>query len=199
MRKFDFTRGIFLFTSILILITGFIVNPIEDAIFPVIGFFTIGSLIILDINSAKITNLSEDNPKIKTVKFLNRLSMFCIICMSIIYSFASIKESFESLTNGFFGIVLITIIMAVIGNVSPKIPFNRYSGLRLPWTIRDEETWKLAHRILGYLAFPIAILMIISALYFDYKKVAFIGITSWIAIPGIYSLIFYNKKFKALK
>lgn len=35
------------------------------------------------------------------------------------------------------------------GNLAPKLPFSRHTGLRLPWTAADEDTWIVAHRILG--------------------------------------------------
>lgn len=84
------------------------------------------------------------------------------------------------------------------GNLSPKIPFNRYLGLRLPWTIRDEETWKVAHRLVGYSSFPIAIVMFIMSFFIDGNTVGIVGVLTWVIIPGIYSYIFYYKKLKGL-
>ncbi len=54
--------------------------------------------------------------------------------------------------------------MVFIGIVSPKLPYNRHTGLRLPWTVRDEDTWKNAHRILGFISFPMVLLYIACAL-----------------------------------
>nr|WP_284693963.1 SdpI family protein [Paeniclostridium ghonii] len=87
----------------------------------------------------------------------------------------------------------------VFGNYAPKIPFNRYLGLRLPWTIRDEDTWKLAHKILGYTSFPIAIIMFIASFFFKIETVSTICVLSWIIIPGLYSFIFYYKKMKGIQ
>ena len=86
-------------------------------------------------------------------------------------------------------------LMGIIGNTSPKLPFNRYMGLRLPWTIRDEETWRVAHRWLGYLTFPIIIIMLTAFLLgVKVNDVATYGIITWIAIPGIYSGWIYYKR-----
>ena len=84
--------------------------------------------------------------------------------------------------------------MIFSGNIAPKLPFNKYMGLRLPWTTRDENTWKIANRLLGYLTFPLVLIMAI--LYFCFNKsdiILLIGIIFWIGIPAIYSLIKYNK------
>lgn len=38
-------------------------------------------------------------------------------------------------------------VHAVAGNIAPKLPFNRYVGFRLPWTVTDEDTWIFTHRL----------------------------------------------------
>jgi hypothetical protein len=42
-----------------------------------------------------------------------------------------------------FAMLLISCIILFSGMISPRIPFTRHTGLRLPWTIRDEDTWKI--------------------------------------------------------
>lgn len=53
---------------------------------------------------------------------------------------------------------LICLFMLFAGNIAPKLPFNRYVGFRLPWTVTDEDTWILSHRLVGYAALPLAVL-----------------------------------------
>nr|WP_279285788.1 SdpI family protein [Clostridium perfringens] len=84
------------------------------------------------------------------------------------------------------------------GNLAPKIPFNRYMGLRLPWTVRDEDTWRVAHRILGYVSFPIGIVMFVLSFFFKVETIVVTGVLTWIIIPSIYSLVFYYKKIKGM-
>lgn len=194
MKKFDFTRALFLLTSLLILIGGFIL-PEGNLTISIIGALAILSLVIFDIKASKIANLSEDNPKVKTIRSLNRLTIFIIIIGCIL---SPIKSSLDPKTNEIVLIGLCSIFIMVFGNLSPKIPFNRYMGLRLPWTIRDEDTWKVAHKIVGYLAFPIAIAMFVSAFFINTKIVATTGILTWIIIPSIYSLVFYYKKINGI-
>lgn len=50
--------------------------------------------------------------------------------------------------------------MVFFGAIAPKIPYNRYVGLRLPWTVCDEETWYLAHRILALISLPVLVLFL---------------------------------------
>lgn len=90
------------------------------------------------------------------------------------------------------------ILMAIIllaGWVSPRLPFNRYTGLRLPWTIRDEDTWRIAHRILAYLALPVVFLYAAAIGTTDNLEAAtIITVLLWLGIPSFLSFIFYWRK-----
>lgn len=197
MKNFNFTRVLLLITSLLILIAGFII-PENNLIISIISVLVIISLIILDIKAPQIANLSEGNPKVRTMRKLNRLTIFIVIIGCIFLIISPIKSSLDSKINELILVGLFSIFIMFFGNLSPKIPFNRYLGLRLPWTIRDESTWKIAHRILGYLSFPIAIVMFISVFFFNIETVVTTCILTWIIVPSVYSLVFYYKKSKGI-
>ena len=77
--------------------------------------------------------------------------------------------------------------------------YNRHVGLRLPWTVSDEETWNLAHRVLGIITLPLAIAyFVLSLLNIDFDKLSMIIIGLWVGIPSVISLIYYWKKFRAI-
>lgn len=193
MKKLDFTRSLFLVTSLLLLTLGFII-PNGNIAAAIIGSLAIISLVVFDIQAGKITKLSENNPKVKTTRFLNRLTIFIVAICSIFTILSPLENLFTTKTNELLLVSLVSVFIMIFGNLSPKIPFNRYLGLRLPWTIRDEDTWKVAHKILGYLSFPIAISLFTFSFFFNIELVATISILTWILIPGIYSLLFYYKK-----
>lgn len=198
MKKNDFTRIILLITSLLMLIVGFMVYEGRDVKILILGILAIISLVVLDRQAGNIVGLSENNPKVKTFRLLNMLTIFiAILCFMFASSSTnnqiSITEDNKTLVIG-----LISIFIMFFGNLSPKIPFNRYLGLRLPWTIRDEETWKVAHRLVGYSSFPIAIIMFVMSFFIDGNIVGITGVLTWVMIPSIYSYIFYYKKLKGL-
>lgn len=195
MKKFDFTRMIFLFASIIILILGFLV-PESNLVASIIFALIIISLIVFDIQAARITKLSEGNPKVKTVRNINRMIIGIIIICSLFTALTPNKNALYNKNNELIIVGLISVFIMGFGNVSPKIPFNRYLGLRLPWTIRDEETWKIAHKVLGYVSFPLAIIQFILVFFFSIDRVVTASILTLIAIPGLYSLGFYYKKMK---
>ena len=168
------------------------------------------SLAILYPNLAKLSNVSEDNPKVKTLK---GITLFTAAYFAVVISFA------VAANNGIFDrfitempenrlityskllmALLLAVPMLFFGNVAPKIPFNRYTGLRLPWTVRDEETWIVAHRVLGYISAPIAILLftnVAADMSLDvYVQFWWLGaVILWIGIPGLISGVFYYKKW----
>ena len=192
MKKFSFTRILFLITSILILIIGLII-PEGNLITSIVGVLLIISLVIFHIKAPNIAKLSQDNPKINTIRNLNMLTIFIIISCSILF-ISPIKNYLDSKTIDVLSLGLCLVSIMYFGNLSPKIPFNRYLGLRLPWTIRDEDTWTVAHKVLGYLSFPIAIGIFISGFFFKSESIIITGILTWIIIPSIYSLFFYIKR-----
>lgn len=194
MKNLDFTKVFFFIVSLLILILGFAI-PESNATASYTGVLVIISLIVLDIQAPKITKLSEDNPKVKTMRYLSRFIIFIVIICSLYFVLSPIKSSFPEKTNELIIVGFVSLFMMVFGNISPKIPFNRYLGLRLPWTIRDEDTWKIAHRILGYLSFPIAVLQFILTFFFEAKISTITCILILVIIPSLYSLWFYYKKF----
>lgn len=53
--------------------------------------------------------------------------------------------------------LLNTVVMVFCGWICPKLFWNRYVDLRLPWTVSDPQTWELAHCILGWISLPCAV------------------------------------------
>ncbi|WP_322199954.1 XRE family transcriptional regulator [Acutalibacter intestini] len=89
---------------------------------------------------------------------------------------------------------LITACMAFSGYISPRLPFNRHTGLRLPWTVRDPAAWNAAHRTLGYVSLPLALLYVGAGLTVpNFEAVTFAVIALWLGIPGLLSLAIYRK------
>lgn len=187
-------------------------NTMVSAILTLICVFA--SLAVLYPNLAKLSNVSEDNPKVKT---LQSVTIFTVVFFGIVVFLAVIIGSLEkrgalaALFNGMseeqinivskaFMALVLAVPVLFFGNVAPKIPFNRYTGLRLPWTVRDEETWIVAHRVLGYISGHIAILVFVNVptdmLLDTYVKFWWLGVVLlWIGIPGLISGVFYYRKW----
>lgn len=98
---------------------------------------------------------------------------------------------------------LFSCLFLFFGAVSPRLPFQRHTGLRLPWTVLDEPTWNLAHRILGMMALPITVLYVAVSLACPdidtTVRVSVGALLLYIAIPGLLSLLFYLKQYGSLR
>lgn len=42
------------------------------------------------------------------------------------------------------------VLFVAIGYVLPELKPNPYAGIRTPWTLADEETWRITHRLNRY-------------------------------------------------
>ena len=83
---------------------------------------------------------------------------------------------------------LVACLMVFAGLISPKLPFNRHTGLRLPWTVADEGAWRAAHETLGVLSLPAALLYLACVLAFpDGETVTLCAVALWLGIPALRS------------
>ncbi len=192
--KINLLNIFFFAVSVLIIIAGIFSghNAVAEAIIPAVILL---ALVVIDIKAPAITGLSEDNPKIKTFRMANRLAAFIILLIAIIVRFKLLDGKLSASAEEQLKVTALSVFMLVFGNIAPKIPFNRYLGLRLPWTIRDEDTWKLAHKLVGYTAFPLAVIQFILCFFIKAETVVAVCILLWVAIPGLYSGWFFYKKF----
>lgn len=191
MKKSIFILDICIFgLSITALLIAFFKN-LSNVNF-LIGAGLISLMGVAQTRMAVITNLSKDNPKVKTMRRMNRLTVILAVAL---YFVPLIDNDF--IVNIPTSFIFVVTIMLVTGNVSTKLPLNKYMGLRLPWTTTDEKTWKIANRLLGYITFPLVFIMLI--LYFITEQselVLFIGLVIWVGIPTIYSFIKQKKQIR---
>ena len=177
-------RGLILFVSFLsMMITMSVKNEVVSILMA--GICMLIAVIVLYRNLALFTSLTTDDLRI-----------------GIVFAFLSAVDVINFSENGekLFAMVLLSCIMVFIGIVSPKLPYNRHTGLRLPWTVRDEDTWKIAHRILGFISFPMVLLYIACALTIsDFEIVSVVTMLIWIGIPGGISYIYFYKKYHSNK
>ena len=193
-------RGLILFVTFLsMMITMSVKNEVVSILMAGICMLIAG--IVLYRNLALFTSLTTDDLRIGIFR-VTTLCNISILIIGIVFAFLSAVDVITFSENGekLFAMVLLSCIMVFIGIVSPKLPYNRHIGLRLPWTVRDEDTWKIAHRILGFISFPMVLLYIACALTIsDFEIVSVVTMLIWISIPGGISYIYFYKKYHSNK
>ena len=92
--------------------------------------------------------------------------------------------------------VFVGVIFAAVGNYLPKIRRNAFTGIRLPWTLMDDEVWNRTHRFSGPVWVVGGLLMIVCGLIGTGPAIPVAAIVGVIAMPMVYSLIVGMKKSK---
>ena len=139
-----------------------------------------------------------DSPKVKTLRMVTVFDvLILLLCIgAALLSEAGIVGRNET-ADKYFAAALTLAIMLFLGNLAPKLPFTRHTGLRLPWTVTDEETWIVAHRILGYTSLPLSLVYLAGIpVVSDFKALSITIFLLWIGIPSGLSLLFKIKKFR---
>ncbi len=145
----------------------------------------------------QLSGVSPQNPKARTLRAItvvNGLLVLGCILFVVLQQAGLIALSDKQASWLLCG--LFAFFILGFGNVAPKLPFNRYAGLRLPWTVRDEDTWIVAHRILGYASLPCGLLCFAgvgnlqTAAHFSVSM-----LLVWILIPAVLSYLFFRKKW----
>ena len=91
--------------------------------------------------------------------------------------------------------LLLGMMFIILGNYLPKARQNYTIGIRLPWTLANEENWNRTHRLAGYLWVAGGILMVIAALTGIVKPQWMIAVFLVLAlIPCVYSFSLHAKQ-----
>ncbi len=177
----------------------FIALGVHNEILATIGIFVcaLGGVFVLYRNLSLMTN-TEQESELKTFR---QTSMFVITLLVLIATGIILVETGRvELTDeqeNIFAWLVIVVLMIFAGWSSPKLAWNRHIGLRLPWTVGDLETWNLAHRILGWISLPAAVLYSAAVLVFsDFGLTSAVCVVLWIAVPSLASLVFWWRKYR---
>jgi uncharacterized membrane protein len=94
--------------------------------------------------------------------------------------------------------LLLGVFFSFMGNIMHSIKPNYFAGIRTPWTLESEETWRQTHQLAGKLWFVGGIVVVITGLLIpaNIEPYVMMGCLFVMAIiPVVYSYIF----FKALQ
>ena len=91
--------------------------------------------------------------------------------------------------------LLMGVLFIVIGNYLPKARQNYTIGIRIPWTLANEENWNRTHRFAGYLWLVCGILIVVLTLCGVLRlSWMIIAIAAATLAPCVYSFWLHEKK-----
>ncbi len=163
-----------------------------------VSVLTLSSVIILYRNLPLLSGLTAQDSQLGVLKAVTIFNIV-IFAISILGAVVIGCDLLPVQDDGrILAMVLMDSVMIFSGIISPKLPYTRHTGLRLPWTVLDQDTWNLAHRTLGITALPTAILYTAAALTVDdFKAVTLYAVILWVGVPALISYIYYYRKVHA--
>lgn len=97
-------------------------------------------------------------------------------------------------------VVSLGVLMLVMSNFYGKIKKNKYFGIRISWTLNNEQVWNKTHRFAGYVGVVAALLMIVFGglswiLANNVLAITgiLIGVTLQVVPSFIYAYLLYKK------
>ena len=90
--------------------------------------------------------------------------------------------------------IFVGLIFIIIGNILPKAKHNYTVGIKIPWTLANEENWNRTHHLAGYLWVIGGIITILLSFIDATKIISILAMPIIIGIvPCIYSYILHVK------
>lgn len=158
------------------------------------GFTVFGLPLLLLIFQwiAMITTLQDPKRQNMSEKLL-KMVLWIIPVVSwlvaiVCYGYALGYET----SYGSWGNVLIGVLFIVVGNYLPKCRQNYSMGIKISWTLHDEENWNHTHRMAGYLWMAGGLLMLANV-FLKQEWLVFVVIFAVGFVPMIYSYLYYRK------
>lgn len=116
------------------------------------------------------------------------IPLICAVVSAMMYTTAlGYALSVTNLMMGFFGIIFV-----LVGNYMPKCKQNHTIGIKIPWTLNDEENWNATHRLAGRVWVIGGVLMLLCTLLPTAVLMwVFLALTlCMVLIPFVYSYVY---------
>ena len=137
-------------------------------------------LLFTMIKDPKSSNISS---KIQLLIYWTIPFVSCLLMISIFGEFLG-----YSMMSGLLAQIFMGVVMIVIGNYLPKTHRNYIIGIRLPWTLENDENWRKTHRLAGKIWVLGGLLLFLNSFVQLYVYwVFFLTLFFVVIIPSVYS------------
>lgn len=150
-----------------------------------------------------LQNIHKIDPKRKYTSGNSVLMKKLSVIIIILLSFLSLLIVYSSLKGKITGMPLlfcgVSLFLAYIGNLMHSIKPNYFAGIRVPWTLENEDNWRKTHQVASKIWFAGGIILALLSLILDLKVffIAFmICLLAMSIIPIIYSYTIYKNSSK---
>lgn len=127
------------------------------------------------------------NPKMFKLAFWICPAIGLLLCCMVYPAALGYSVPIETLMPLFLGALFI-----VIGNWLPKCQQTYTMGIKLPWTLDNEENWNATHRFGGKVWFLGGLLTMLTAFWGSFWLLMAI-LAAMVILPTVYSYLYYRK------
>ena len=93
--------------------------------------------------------------------------------------------------------LLVGLVMVIIGNWLPKCKQSYTMGIKLPWTLDNEDNWNRTHRFAGPIWVVCGMIIMVSAIFGGaFLWVMLAAFLVMILAPAVYSYLLFRKTQK---
>lgn len=155
------------------------------------------AVLLLYRNLGALSDLPDDHPKLGTLRIVTVFNLtLLLLCTVLAVLLATGAVRLTEDGEKYLAAAVVSIILLFLGNLAPKLPRTRHTGLRLPWTVRDDDAWICAHRVVGYMFVPLFCFYAAGVLATgDVATMSGLVMLLWIGVPGALSYRVYRNKF----
>ncbi len=184
-------RGLILWLTVIAIVISHVFRN-EILAISLSSLLLVGALLILYRNLSLLSVAFSGRSEARSFKIVTLFNIMLIILIAvfgILLKTEVIKVSDKN--EELFAAIIVSIVIIFSGIISPRLPYNRHTGLRLPWTVQNEAAWNIAHRVLGIISIPLG-LAYMSLTFFisNMEALTLIVVAIWIGVPGLISFLY---------
>ena len=157
----------------------------------ILPIILVGMQIILHLVTFRENERVGQNEKIVNITFW----MIPLISVYVSALFMMLSLGLEN-ALGVILSVMFGIIFIVFGNFMPKARQNRVFGLKIKWTLANEENWAATHRFTGKIWVVAGVVTLLGAFLPEMASIILLLVISVpaVVVPIVYSYLFYKKQ-----
>ena len=155
----------------------------------------LGSHIVCVLASCLDPKIASDEGQRKNGKVLALVFWLCPIMTIVVNVCVYMIALGMDINVTKISLIFTSLVFIIVGNYLPKCKQNYSIGIKVPWTLDDEENWNKTHRMAGKLWMFGGVLLLANVFVGNMTiMVAIIMILAF--VPMIYSYIIYNNSKK---
>jgi uncharacterized membrane protein len=211
IRPEFFVSGLFLAVAVFMSIWG-AANIPEDALVAIqwntegvssavskpVGLFLMpGIIVVVNFFAWILPRLSPRRAHLaQSSKAYNLIFLALSAFFALAHSLSILSAAGRSLPSERIILLATALLFMVIGNYVSKVRSNYFVGIRTPWTLSSESSWRKTHRLGGILFVAVGVSSFVVGLFSNVRVLGFVligGVLAAAVISIVYSYLAWRK------